>query len=252
MQDNFSERIRKSARSHSSRIVLALDIVENKIEKLQPRAISIINDLSPYLSSVKINFHLLLPLGFKEIAKINDIAHANGLQTIADMKLNDIASTNETAVNMLWRMGFDAIIANPFVGYDGALDAVFKSARNAKNGVILLVYMSHPAASDGYGLSIANPKRSLFEEFISRAVTWKADGVVVGATAPDRIAAVRKRIPKETLIFSPGVGVQGGDAKKSVQAGSDFLIVGRSILESSDPVEAAKRICRESSNRSFV
>jgi orotidine-5'-phosphate decarboxylase len=252
LQDNFSERIRKSARSHSSRIVLALDIVEKKIEKLQPRAISLINNVFPYLASVKINFHLLLPLGFREIASINDIAHANGLQTIADIKLNDIASTNEIAANMLWGMGFDAIIANPFVGYDGALDVVLKSARKAKNGVILLVYMSHPAASDGYGLSITNPKRSIFEEFVSRAAAWKADGVVVGATAPDRIAAVRKRIPKEMLIFSPGVGVQGGDAKKSVQAGSDFLIVGRSILEASDPLQSAKRICRESSSRSFA
>lgn len=231
---------------------MALDIVERKIEKLQPRAIGMINNLFPYLSSVKINFHLLLPLDFKDIAKINEAAHTNGLQTIADMKLNDIASTNETAVNMLWKMGFDAIIANPFVGYDGALDVVFKSALKAKNGVILLVYMSHPAASDGYGLSIASPKRSLFEEFVSRAVAWKADGVVVGATTSDRIAFVRKEIPREMLIFSPGVGVQGGGVKKSVQAGSDFLIIGRSILGASDPVQTAKQICQASSYGSFA
>ena len=236
--------MRSSAKSHSSRIVLALDLAGST--GLQRRAVNLINDISPSLAAVKMNFHLLLPLSLKEIAKVNSEAHKKGLQTIADIKLNDIASTNEAALNMLWKAGFDAVIANPFVGYEGALDAVFTSARKDNKGVILLVYMSHPAAVQGYGLSIADTKRTMFEEFVARAVEWKADGVVVGATQPGKIVIVRKKIPKKMLIFSPGVGAQGGDAKKSLKAGSDFLIVGRSIIESSDPAQAAKRICRES------
>ena len=137
------------------------------------------------------------------------------------------------------------MIANPFVGYEGALDAAFKIARKSNNGIILLAYMSHPAAKDGYGLMLKSKKR-VFEEFVARAIAWRADGVVVGATSPEKIAEIRKILPKNILIFSPGVGVQGGDAKKSIRAGSDFLIVGRSIIEAEDPKEAARRICQES------
>ena len=206
----------------------------------------LVENVAPYISAVKMNLHLLLPLGFDDMSKINKFAHARGLQTIADIKLNDIGSTNEAATNILFDEGFDAVIANPFVGYDGALDTVFKLAKKWNNGIILLTYMSHPAAKDGYGLILAKPKRRVFEEFIERAIAWKADGVVVGATIAEKISQVRKKLPKKILIFSPGVGAQGGDAKKSINAGSDFLIIGRTIIEADDPKGTAKRICRDS------
>lgn len=225
-----------------------MDIVDDA-KRLQKRAINLLDEVAPSISAIKMNFQLLLPLGFDEISKINAVAREKGLQTIADIKLNDIASTNEATVNTLFKAGFDAVIANPFVGYDGALDIVFKIARRLNNGVILLTYMSHPAAVDGYGLILAKPKKSIFEEFVKRAVAWKADGLVVGATSPDKISAVRDKIPRKMLIFSPGVGAQGGDAKKSIDAGSDFLIVGRSIVEAEEPAEAARHICRESWHR---
>ena len=243
MGDSFSARILESAKKHHSRIVLALDIADEK--QLQKRAADLIEKVAPYISAVKMNFHLLLPLGSDNASLLNKVAHRRGLQTIADIKLNDIGSTNEVAGNILFNAGFDAIIANPFVGYDGALDAVFKLAKKLNNGVILLVYMSHPAAKNGYGLMLAK-KRRIFEEFVERAIDWKADGVVVGATSPEKIAQVRKILPKKILIFSPGVGSQGGDARKTINAGSDFLIVGRTIIEADDPAGTAKRICRES------
>lgn len=240
---DFSSRILGSAEKHYSRIVLALDIADQS--HLQKHAIDLIEKTVPYISAVKVNFHLLLPLSSDDISKINKAAHNRDLQTIADIKLNDIGSTNEAAVKILFDAGFDAVIANPFVGYDGALDAAFKVAKKTSNGIILLTYMSHPAAKDGYGLTLSS-KRRVFEVFVARAIAWKAAGVVVGATSPEKIAGVRKMLPKKILIFSPGIGAQGGDAKKSIKAGSDFLIVGRTIIEAEDPREAARRICRES------
>ena len=50
---------------------------------------------------LNLNFHLLLPLSAKEIIKINKTAHDYGLQTIADIKLNDIGNTNRvTTLNI--------------------------------------------------------------------------------------------------------------------------------------------------------
>ena len=43
----------------------------------------------------------------------------SGLPLIADIKLNDIESTNLDAVELLFADGVDAVIANPFVGVRG-------------------------------------------------------------------------------------------------------------------------------------
>jgi orotidine-5'-phosphate decarboxylase len=73
------------------------------------------------------------------------------------------------------------------------------------------------------------------------ATEWKANGVIVGATKPETIARVRKLVGQNMAIFSPGVGAQGGDAKRAIAAGSDYLIVGRSIYAETNPSAAAKR-----------
>ena len=41
-------------------------------------------------------------------------------------------------------------------------------------------------------------------------------------------------------IYSPGVGTQGGSAKEVISAGTNYLIVGRSILNAKNPVNVAK------------
>ena len=77
---------------------------------------------------LKLNFHLLLPLSEeKRLLKINNTAHRYGLQTIADIKLNDIGNTNRVTVENLWNMGFDAVIVNPIMGLD-SLQNLVKSA----------------------------------------------------------------------------------------------------------------------------
>ena len=47
---------------------------------------------------------------------------------------------------------------------------------------------------------------------------------------------------KKLDIYSPGVGTQGGSVKKAIANGSDFLIVGRTILGSKNPVRTATQL----------
>jgi orotidine-5'-phosphate decarboxylase len=109
----FKTRILKS--SKQSRIILANDY-DLRDKKLVPHTVQNIKTLHKYLCAIKLNFHLLLPLGKKEIIRINKTAHQYGLQTIADIKLNDIGNTNEIATKTLWNFGFDAVIVNPIMG----------------------------------------------------------------------------------------------------------------------------------------
>jgi orotidine-5'-phosphate decarboxylase len=84
----------------------------------------------------------------------------------------------------------------------------------------------------------------LYLSFARKTRSWGADGAVVSSKSPSIIREVRAVLKKEQVILSPGVGFQGGDARKALEAGSDFLIVGRSIVESKDPVRTVEALSR--------
>ena len=82
--------------------------------------------------------------------------------------------------------------------------------------------------------------------FLNWALTAKVDGIVVGATFPKIIEYCSKKAGKNLSIFSPGVGTQGGNANEVLESGTNYLIVGRTILNSKKPVEVAKELQLES------
>jgi len=238
--------MRRSAEKTKSNIVLALDFPLNKPKHLLSQSISILEATSPYICAVKINRQLVLPLGlFTSVQKIVGLAHDLGLPTIMDCKINDVGHTNRTIAECYYKAGFDAVIASPFVGWEEGLQPVFEVANQMRRGVIILVYMSHKGADEGYGQTVQDPKTEKlipqYVVFAEKALSWKADGAIVGATYPEKIREVHTILGERVPIYSPGVGVQGGDIESAVKAGTRYLIVGRTIVLAENPVEAAKR-----------
>jgi len=242
----FKTRILKS--STQSRIILANDY-DSREKKLVQHTIRNIETLHEYLCAIKLNFHILLPLGKKEIIRINKTAHQHGLQTIADIKLNDIGNTNEITTKTLWDFGFDAIIINPIMGHK-AIRKIVTEAHKRDKGVIALCHMSAPEAKLSYEINVKLSKNSkpkpLYHLFLKWALSNKADGIIVGATFPKIVNDCKKIAGKKLDIYSPGIGKQGGNAKKAIANGSDFLIVGRTILDSKNPVRTVKQLLSDS------
>jgi orotidine-5'-phosphate decarboxylase len=231
----FFERIATAAIEKKSPIVLAFDPRPSDNQRLPELAARTICAVEHYVCAVKMNFHIILPLSASEILRINKLAHSFGLQSIADIKLNDIETTNSVAVDHLIEMGFDAAIANPFIGRD-ALASLVQKAHKADAGIIALVYMSHPEAKEGFGLEIQG--HGLYKMFFERASASGADGIVVGATQDKILKEIAGRLP----VYSPGVGAQGGDAEQAIRNGADYLIIGRSIVEAKQPAKVAREI----------
>jgi len=238
----FKTRISQS--STDSRIILANDY-DSTNKKIVSQTIQNIKTLHKFLCGIKLNFHVLLPLGKKEIIRINKTAHQYDLQTIADIKLNDIGNTNHITSKTLWDFGFDAIIINPIMG-PKAIRKIVTEAHKRDKGVIALCHMSAPEAKASYEINVKLSKNSkpkpLYQLFLKWAISNKADGIIAGATFPKIINDCKKIAGKKLDIYSPGIGVQGGNVKKAIASGSDFLIVGRTILDSKDPIHTVKQL----------
>jgi orotidine-5'-phosphate decarboxylase len=238
----LGEWLESNSRKSGSRIVLAADVGGPYATRLE-RASSLVASLSERVVAVKLNWHLLLPFGVLGLRELVERCSDAGLPLIADMKLNDIGATNVEAAETLFSNGFDALIANPFVGYEEGIRDVMQRSREMRKGVILLVYMSHRGAREGYGLKAGN--QPLYLRFARETRRWRAEGAIVSSKSPSIIREVRSILRREQVILSPGVGTQGGDARRAIGAGSDYVIVGRSITEAKDPGRSADALNSE-------
>lgn len=246
----FRLKMEQTSKKRGSNIVLALDFPFEKPEsrlKLLAKADQVLDATQTYLCAVKFNHHLVLPLGTLDgVRKLVEKAHGNGLMTIMDCKVNDIGATNQVIAEYYYAAGFDALIANPFIGWEEGLEPIFDVAGRLGRGVILLVYMSHKAAVEGYGQTIieaeSGTKMLQYVSFAKKALKYGADGAVVGATYPEKIREVHEILGEKVPIYSPGIGAQGGKVQEALKAGARYLIVGREITLSDSPAEAAERI----------
>jgi orotidine-5'-phosphate decarboxylase len=239
----FQKRITEKSRLKNSRIILSLDPTPS--HDLKKFAMNSINQLQRHVCAVKINFHLILPFSLTDLTETTELAHSHGLECIADIKLNDITNTNHIAIQYLMEMGFDAVIVNPLMG-KVALKSAVKQTHEKNCGIIALTYMSHTGAREYYGAKVFNQGTgriiSMYKMFLAMAMDAKVDGIVVGANQSDILREIShvKKIP----IFSPGIGMQGGRIDRAIKNGTDYFIVGRSIIASANPVKEARKFQR--------
>ncbi len=183
------------------------------------------------------------------------IAHirraAPHVPVILDAKRGDIGSTAEQyAKEVFERYGADAVTLSPFMGFD-SLQPYLKYE---DKGAFLLCRTSNPGGDDLQNQRLASVEgQPLLYEHVAKLAQgpWNVNGqlgLVVGATYPAEIEAVRRLAPTAPLLI-PGIGAQGGDAVATVKAGwrSDAPIVvssSRAILYASsgpDFADAARR-----------
>jgi orotidine-5'-phosphate decarboxylase len=244
---SFKLRMEQASRKADSRVVLALDLPPNEPEKLLLKAEETLEKTHSHICAVKLNHHLTLPLGlFDKIGDLLAQARDYGLPTIMDCKVNDIGNTNRIIAEYYFKAGFDAVIANPIVGWEEGLQPVFETARLMNKGVILLVYMSHKGAPEGYGRRVFTEETGQpvfqYTAFARKALQWNADGVVVGATYPEKIREVHSILGETVPIYSPGIGAQGGGVETAAKGGAKYLIVGRDITLAEDPARVAEKL----------
>jgi orotidine-5'-phosphate decarboxylase len=143
----------------------------------------------------------------------------NDIPVLVDAKRGDTPQTMQAYARAIFEeLDVDAVTVNPYLGGD-SLEPFFS---HPGRGVFVLCKTSNPGAAEIQDLLVEGSER-LFMHVARRAVTWDKHGtlgLVVGATYPADVAAVRKIAPHAPILL-PGVGAQAGDLERSVRAGVD-------------------------------
>ena len=140
--------------------------------------------------------------------------HHPDIPVILDAKRGDIGSTAQHyAREAFARYQADAVTVNPYLGGDALAPFLdYVDANGADKGVFVLCRTSNPGSGDFQELPIG--ELSLAQHIARHAATqWNRHGnvgLVVGATWPQEVGAIRKLVGEMPLLI-PGIGAQGGD-----------------------------------------
>jgi len=173
--------------------------------------------------------------GIQALEETAKYAKEKGLIIILDAKRNDIGSTAEKYAlaylgsdsgNTAAAISFDALTVNPYLGIDGIKPFVELCNKNGK-GIFVLVKTSNVSSGDLQDLKIVGDNELLSHRVASmvndsgkeiiNGQGYSSVGAVVGATYPEDIVALRKKMPK-SIFLMPGYGAQGAKAENIASA----------------------------------
>ena len=171
--------------------------------------------------------------GMRTFAETITYAQKKGMYVIADCKRNDIGTTMEAyAIAHLGHQeirgqkvspfGADALTVNGYLGSDG-ITPLLKVCKEEDKGIFVLVKTSTPSSGELQDKkAYVRPVQTVYELMGDMCEKWGEElpgtkygysgvGAVVGATYPDQLTELRRRMP-HTFFLVPGYGAQGGGA----------------------------------------
>ena len=176
---------------------------------------------------------------------------AAGKQVFLDLKLHDIANTVTKGVESVAQLGATFLTVH---AYPQTMKAAVEGKRESKLRIlavtVLTSYDDADVAAAGYDLSVAE----LAAARAAQARDTGVDGLVCSA---EEAVNLRSIVGPGMVLVTPGIrpaGSASGDQKRvmtparAIEAGADYLVVGRPVLEAADPAAAAESIINEIEN----
>jgi uridine monophosphate synthetase len=218
--------------------------------------LDLVKRTAPYAAAFKPNAAFFEQFGAPGWEALRQVIEAAGEQSrrlgslipvILDAKRGDIASTAEAYARSAFQaLGAHAVTLSPYLGRD----SVEPFLVDPEKGAFLLCKTSNPGARDLQDLPVGEAGEPLYIAVARLARLWNTRnnvGLVVGATQPEAMAAVRAAAP-ELWLLAPGVGAQGAELETALKAGLRpdgkglLLPVSRAISRTPDPGKAAAQL----------
>lgn len=226
-----------------NKIIVALDVDDDET------AMKLLKSLSPFAGGFKIGPRLTNRYGPDLVKKIALVA-----PLFIDHKYYDIPSTMVSAVKSCFDLGASLVTVHASSGnaalselskleYECSLIRPFK--------VLAVTILTSIKASDQPAHLHQIPLALQIDELAEMATKSGIQGLVC---SPAEVRSLRAKYPLCTIV-TPGIRsvsiaddqARVGTAKDAAREGASYLVVGRPIIESLNPVEALKSFIEESS-----
>ena len=221
-------------------IIVALDVPASK--DIAP----ILERLPAELNWYKVGLELFCADGPAALAPLRE----RGCNIFLDLKLHDIPRTVERAVRSAAQHGVHLITLHA-CGGRAMLEAGAKAAKDFGPNRPRLLAVTVLTSMDARDLSDVGVQRSPSDQvkaLAELAISAGIDGLVC---SPQEVGELRKRLGPNPLLVTPGIRLPGdamGDQKRvatpgsAARDGATHLVIGRPILEATDPAAAVRAI----------
>ena len=221
---------------HSKKIIVALD--SNNFSEIKKLVKSLKKDVYAFKIGYQFFFNFGL-IGYKKIFSICP-------NIFLDLKLHDIPNTVKNGLEALNKI--KPILTTIHIsGGDDMMKSSIKDKKFTKIlGVSILTSMDTKQTKKFY-----NQKNISFlvKKFAKFAKKNGLDGVVC---SPKEIKVIRKATGKDFIIVTPGIRlkskIKSDDQKrvetpeKAIEMGANYLVIGRPITKSKDPLRTLREI----------
>ncbi len=216
-----------------------LDIKDKLIVALDMDTLSdakkLVDKLYPAVKMFKVGSQLFTACGPEAVKMVTQ----KGAKVFLDLKSHDIPNTVKKAVEAAARLQVFMLTVHLSGGSQMLQAAASVPNRPKIVGVTVLTSQSEDDTANKV------------LELAKLAKNSGLDGVVCSAR---EAVMIRKQCGKDFIIVTPGIRLKDSSsddqartatAKEAIQAGADFIVVGRPIINALNPLEAAKDILRE-------
>lgn len=237
-----------SARSARERIVLALDVDSDR------EALGIVDEIGPTAAMFKVGHQLFTAYGPDIVRRIID----KGGRVFLDLKYHDIPNTVAKASAEAVKLGVSVFNVHALGGIDmmkAASASAQETADRLGRQVPIVLAVTVLTSMDGPGLrKELKITRSLPRQVSHLARMAQRAGMHGVVASPQEIKLLRRAVRGPFVILTPGVRpvwAAKDDQKRimtpseAVQAGADFIVVGRPVLKAPDRKAAMEKIVQE-------
>jgi orotidine-5'-phosphate decarboxylase len=223
------------------RVILALDVEKEK-------ALTLASQVSTMIEIVKVGLELFC-WGGREI--IFDL-HEKGLEIFLDLKFHDIPRQVEKAIKVLSDLPVKMLTAHALGGKKMLKSAVSALKDSPQKPLLLGVTILTSLDENDLGALFkgASLKESVLR-LAELALNCGFDGVVA---SPHEVELLRSKLGKNFIIVTPGVRFKErktddqrrvSHPREALLKGANYVVVGREVTESAEPVKALEELLSE-------
>ena len=223
----------------NKKIIVALDLDNIK------KTIKIVKTLKKEVYAFKIGHEFFYNFGIKGYKEIYNIYP----RIFLDLKLHDIPNTVQKGLKAISKL--NPIFTTIHISGGDEMQKISALKNNKKTnilGVTVLTSLNEKQTLRYYKEKNVN---ILVKKFANYAKKNNLSGLVC---SPLEISIVRKEVGKKMILVVPGIRLEKKSKskkddqkrtltpKEAINLGADFLVIGRPIIESKNPLETIKKI----------